>query len=75
MPVEQIIDVPQSGELMIRVPDVLKNSKRVRVVIDEVDEEWEAKIALLQKAPHDKDFMADLYEVHKDFEGIEGPIE
>ena len=75
MSVEQIVEVPENGEVTIQLPDALKSSKRVKIVIDEIDEEWEEKIALLQKAPYDKDFMADLYEVHKDFEGIEGPIE
>lgn len=75
MPVEQIIDVPENGKLLIQLPDVLKKSKRIKIVLSEVDEELEQKIKMLENAPYDKDFMADLYEVHKDFERIEGPLE
>lgn len=75
MSVEQIVDVPENGEVTIQIPEGLKNSKRIKIVINEVDEDWEEKIALLQKAPYNKDFMADLYEVHNGFKNIEGPIE
>jgi len=75
MPVEQILDVPENGTLTIQLPGFLKGSKRVKVVIDEVNESREEKIALLQQAANDPLFLADMQEVNKDFEGVESNIE
>ena len=75
MSIEQIIDVPANGQLTIELPPALKNSKRVKVVIDKVEEDLETKIALMKKAADDKDFLYDLDEVVKDFENIESKID
>lgn len=75
MPVEQIMDVPENGQLTIQLPGYLKGSKKVKVVIDEVDDDREAKIALLKQAANDPLFLADMKEVNKDFEGIESNVE
>ena len=75
MSVEQIVDVPESGQLTIQLPDYLKGSKKVKVFIDEVNEDREAKIALLRKAANDPLFLADMEEVNRDFEGAESKIE
>lgn len=74
MSVEQIVKVPENGQLTIQLPSAL-NSKKVKVVIDEVDEDREAKVALLRKAATDKLFLADMEEVSRDFDGIESKIE
>ena len=75
MSVEQIVDVPESGQLTIQLPDYLKGSKKVKVFIDEVNEDREAKISLLRKAANDPLFLADMEEVNRDFEGAESKIE
>ncbi|MBD0289165.1 MAG: hypothetical protein ICV79_27660 [Flavisolibacter sp.] len=75
MSIEQIIDVPANGQLVIQLPSSLKNKKRVKLIIDEIDEALENKIALLNKASQDKDFLSDLEEVNNDFEFIEKDIE
>lgn len=67
MPIEQIVDVPANGQLTIQLPSALKNQKRVKLIIDEVDDSLETKIRLLEKAAQDKDFLSDLKEVNKDF--------
>jgi hypothetical protein len=72
--IEQILDVPANGRLTIQLPASLKNSKRVKIVINEVEDTAEAKISLLNKAVQDKDFLADLHEVNKDFESIDSKI-
>lgn len=43
--------------------------------IDEMDEDYEAKVALLKQAANDPLFLADMEEVNNDFEGIESKIE
>ncbi|HVG41212.1 MAG TPA: hypothetical protein VM888_06340 [Chitinophagaceae bacterium] len=75
MGIEQIVDVPPSGELTIQLPSSLKNSKRVKLVINEIDETLENKITLLTKACDDKDFLSDMQEVNNDFEFAESKIE
>lgn len=75
MQIEQIIDVPASGQLTIQLPSSLINKKRVKLVIHEVDDTLENKISLLKKAAQDKDFLFDLEEVNKDFEFAESNIE
>jgi hypothetical protein len=75
MPVEQIMDVPENGQLTIKLPSHLKGSKKVKVVIDEVNEDREAKIALLQQAANDPLFLADMEEVNRDFEGSESNLD
>lgn len=75
MSVEQIVDMPANGQLTIQLPDYLKGSKKVKVFIDEVDEDREAKIALLRKAANDPLFLADMEEVNRDFRGVESKIE
>lgn len=75
MSVEQIVDVPENGEIRLCLPDTLRKNKRIKIVVTEIDEELGEKIRMFEKAPQDKDFMADLWDVHKDFERVEGPIE
>ncbi|MBD0279833.1 MAG: hypothetical protein ICV81_17990, partial [Flavisolibacter sp.] len=64
MSIEQIVDVPESRQLIIQLPSSLKDKKRVKLIINEIDEALENKIALLQKSSQDKDFLSDLQEVN-----------
>ena len=75
MSVEEIIDVPESDEVTIQLPEALKKSKRVKIIFNELDDDRGANIVMLLQAPYANDFMADLYEVHNDFEGIESKID
>jgi hypothetical protein len=68
MSIQQIIEVPADGQLKIKLPDSLKKRKKLKVIIEDVDETTDAKIAKLKNAVNDKDFLADLEEVKKDFE-------
>ncbi|MCW3106562.1 MAG: hypothetical protein JWQ09_1068 [Segetibacter sp.] len=49
MSIEQIVDVPANGQVTIQLPASLKNSKRVKVIINDVGDTLEAKISLLKK--------------------------
>ncbi len=68
MSIEQIVDVTDNGELTIQLPPSLINRKKVKVIINDIDDTLDKKINLLKKASLDKDFLSDLYEVNKDFE-------
>lgn len=75
MSIEQIIDVPANGQVTLQIPDLFKNRKKVKLVFNSLDESLEKKITLLKKASEDKDFLADLEEVNKDFEFAESKID
>ena len=75
MSIEQIVDVTDSGQLTIQLPPSLINKKRVKVIINDIDENLNNKINLLKKASLDKEFLSDLTEVNKDFEFAESNIE
>ncbi len=75
MSIEQIIDVPPNGQLTIQLPSSLKEKRRVKLIINEIDDSLENKILLLKKAAQDKDFLSDLEEVNKDFGFVESHIE
>lgn len=74
MSIEQIIDVPANGQVTLQIPDLFKNRKKVKLVFNFLDESLEKKISMLKKASQDKDFLADLEEVNKDFEFADPPI-
>lgn len=75
MAMEQIVYVPESGQLTIELSPDLKKQKRVKIIINEVEEDLESKITLMKKAPQDRDFMADLEEVTTDFSFIDSKID
>jgi hypothetical protein len=75
MSVEQIIDVPENGKVIINIPESFKQLKRVRITINELDDTLDNKIALLKKSATDPFFVADMEEVNKDFEFIESKID
>lgn len=75
MSIEQIIDVPENGQLSIALPSSFKNSKRVKLIINDIDDTLQRKISLLRQASLDKDFLADMQEVNQEFEFAESTIE
>ncbi len=75
MAIEQIIDVPANGKLLIEIPGSQKNKTKLKIIINELDDTLESKIALLRNAIRDPDFLADMEEVNMDFEFIDSKIE
>lgn len=71
MSIEQIVDVPANGKLTIQLPSSLKDRKRVKLIINDIEDTLENKIFLLKAACNDKDFLTDMQEVNKDFEFVE----
>ena len=71
MSIEQILDVPKNGTLTIALPPTFFKQKKVKVTINDFSDSLEKKIALMQKAAHDKQFLNDVEEVNKDFEFAE----
>lgn len=75
MSIEQIVEVPENGQVTIQLPSQLTKNKRVKIVIEEIDEDREKKLALLKQAANDPLFLADMEEVARDFDGIESRVE
>lgn len=67
MSIEQIVNVPENGQVTVKIPDFFKNRKQVRLIFNTVEESLESKILLLRKASLDKDFLADQEQVNNCF--------
>jgi len=68
MTFEKTYDVQKNNQLIINLPERFKSKKRVRVIIEDIDENREIKIALLKKASTDPLFLSDIAETVSDFE-------
>jgi hypothetical protein len=58
----------QNNQLIITLPNSFRNKKRVRVIVEDVDQNHSDKMNLLKKASTDPMFLADINEVSDDFE-------
>jgi hypothetical protein len=68
MTFEKTYEVQKDNQLIIKLPDRFKEKKRVRVIIEEIEESREEKIKLLKKASKDPIFLSDINEISADFE-------
>jgi len=68
MTFEKTYDVQKNNQLIINLPERFKSKKRVRVIIEDIDENRDIKIALLKKASTDPLFLSDIAETVSDFE-------
>lgn len=68
MTFEKTYDVQKNNQLIINLPVRFKSKKKVRVIIEDIDENRDAKIALLKKAVTDPLFLSDMVEITSDFE-------
>jgi hypothetical protein len=68
MAFEKTYEVQKNNQLIIKLPDRFKTKKRVRVIVEDVDDIRDEKIKLLNKASKDPLFLSDIDEISKDFE-------
>ncbi len=64
---EKIYEVQKDNRLIIKLPERFKSKKRVKVIIEDVNDSRKEKIKLLRKATKDPLFLSDIYEVNSDF--------
>lgn len=57
----------KNNELTIKLPKQFKLIKKVRVIVEEVENERDKKLKLLKKAASDPLFNADIEEIKEDF--------
>ena len=70
----QTYEIQKNNQLLINLPDGFKKRKRVKVIIEDYDDEMEDKIKLMKKASKDPLFLADIEEVSEDFKNIDKEI-
>jgi hypothetical protein len=64
-------NIDQNNQLIINLPDQFKRTRKVRVIIEDIDSEMENKINMLKKASEDPLFLADIEEILADFKNID----
>ena len=61
-------EIQKNNQLTIKLPEKFKSKKRVRIIIEDVDDDRNAKLDLLKKASKDPLFLSDIQEVKDDFQ-------
>ena len=74
MTFEKTYEVQKSNKLIIDLPERFKSKKKVRVIIEDIDEQRDLKIALLKKAQNDPLFLSDIGETTTDFENSDNEL-
>jgi hypothetical protein len=62
MTFEKTYDIQKNNKLIIDLTERFKARKKVRVIIEDIDEQRKLKIALLKMAQNDSLFLADIAE-------------
>ncbi len=68
MTFEKTYDIQKNNQLTIKLPEKFKSKKRVRIIIEDVDDDRNTKLDLLKKASKDPLFLSDIQEVKDDFQ-------
>jgi len=68
MTFEKTYEIQKNNQLTIKLPERLKSRKRVRIIIEDVDDDRNAKLDLLRNALKDPLFLSDIQEVKDDFQ-------
>jgi hypothetical protein len=67
MAYKKTYDVQKNNQLVINLPDRFRSRKRVKVTIEDIEEDRDEKISLLKKAAIDPIFLSDITEIDSDF--------
>lgn len=74
MTFEKTYEVQKDNRLIIKLPERFKSRKRVKVVIQDIDDDRQEKIELLRKALKDPLFLSDINEITTDFEDSDSEL-
>jgi uncharacterized protein (DUF427 family) len=61
----------KNNQVVITLPPNFENQKQVTVVIDDIIDSRTQKLAQMREASIDPLFLADIKEIHKDFDSID----
>lgn len=67
MTFEKTYEVQKNNQLIIKLPRRFKARKKVRVIVEDIDDNRNHKIELLKNASKDPLFLSDINEVSSDF--------
>lgn len=67
MTFEKTYNVQNDNQLIIQLPERFRTKKRVKVIIEDVDENRQERIKMLRKASKDPLFLSDINEITSDF--------
>ena len=65
------ICIVKNNQIIITLPPNFENKKEVSVVIEDIVDSRSQKILQLKEALNDPLFLADIEEIHKDFDSID----
>ena len=74
MTFEKTFDIQKNNQLIINLPERFKSRKKVRVIIEDIDENRDVKIAMLKKATTDPLFLSDIAETVSDFDNSDNEL-
>ena len=74
MTFEKTYEVQKDNRLVIKLPKRFRSKKRVRVIIEDVEESRQDKIEILRKASTDPLFLSDIDEIVSDFEAVDNEL-
>lgn len=68
MTFEKTYELDRNNQIIIRLPAKFKPNKRVRVIIEAIDDDKSVKLDSLKEAANDPLFLSDILEVQSDFQ-------
>ena len=74
MTFEKIYDFQNKSRLVINLPDRFRSKRKVRVIIEDIDENRYEKILLLKKSVKDPIFLSDIAEIETDFRNADNEL-
>ncbi len=67
MTFEKTYNINNDNQLIIKLPERFRSKKRVKIIIEDVDDSRQEKIKQLRNASRDPLFQLDINEVNSDF--------
>ena len=67
MTFEKTYNINNENQLIIKLPERFRSKKRVKIIIEDVDDSRQEKIKQLRNASRDPLFQLDINEVNSDF--------
>lgn len=68
MTFEKTYEINDDNRLIINLPERFRSKKRVKVIIEDIEESRKSKIQYMKQASKDPLFLSDINEINSDFE-------
>lgn len=71
-PIKQIIKTPKNHEVLIKIPDYVKEDELIEITITpQSNPDYEKKILQMKKSTDDPEFIKDLQTIANDFQIVD----